>query len=180
MNNKPFDTVSIVLLVMVAGLSDAVNAVVILIAAVPAIGQVAYLGNMFLVSPLVWATIQLWFIMKVGFGSHGLVNVAGGILNVIGIPGGQTGTVIVAIYLANNPKALATIKLAGAAQAGLRAAKSAEKGAKIKAFRKEFGEARAEGMLPQRQGLEGYQTAATMRYNRELRGEAEPQENEIY
>lgn len=120
-NDKPFDTVSIVLLVIIAGGSDVADAVTLLIAAVPVIGQIAYLGNAFLISPIVWATIQLWFIIKLrSFGVSGLLNLAGGIGNIIGIPASQTVTVAIAIFLANNPEAK---KIAGVATGKIAKAK---------------------------------------------------------
>jgi hypothetical protein len=130
---KPFGAVDIVLLVFVAGLSDIADLITDLLFPVPVLGQVVYVANAFFVSPLVWATIQLWFIMKVGFGAPGLVNLAGGIGNVIGIPGSQTVTVIIATLLANNPKAAAiasAASVAGAAKtaaAGGQAAAAGEK-----------------------------------------------------
>ncbi len=104
---KPFGTVDIVFLVMIAGLSDVADLITDLVFAVPVVGQAIYLVNAFLISPLVWATIQFWFIMKVGFGAPGLVNLAGGVGNIIGIPGSETLTVIIAIQIANHPKAAA-------------------------------------------------------------------------
>src|SRR3989344_3462012 len=101
-DEKPFDAVAIILLIFVAGTSDSADLVTALILPVPALGQIAYFANIFLISPLTWATIQLWFIMKIGFsGRVGLLNLAGGIGNMIGIPASETGTVLVAIWFAN-------------------------------------------------------------------------------
>jgi hypothetical protein len=114
-SDKPFKTVDIVPLVMIAVLSDVADLATDLIVAVPVVGQVAYIGNTFLISPIVWGTIQGWFLWKVGFGAPGLINVAGGIGNVIGLPGSETASVLIAIYLANHrwAAALATKAMPG-------------------------------------------------------------------
>ncbi len=127
---KPFGAVDIVLLCIIAGASDLADLFTDLALPIPVIGQVAYFLNMLLISPAVWATIQLWFIIKVGFGAPGLVTVAGGILNVVGVSGSQTASTLVAIYLANHPKvakvaALATGAKAIGATAGAATAESA-------------------------------------------------------
>lgn len=99
---KKIDLVSSILLLMIAGFSDAADAATLFILPVPVIGQVVYIANAAL-SPLIWATIQIWFIMKLGFfGKAGLFNLAGGIANVIGIPG-TFGTTLAAIWIANHP-----------------------------------------------------------------------------
>lgn len=102
---KPFGSAEITFLVILAAISDIADLLTDLLFPVPILGQIIYILNAFLFSPLVWATIQIWFIMKIGFGAPGLINVAGGIGNVIGIPGSQTLAVIIALYLANNPTA---------------------------------------------------------------------------
>lgn len=136
---KPFDTVAIILLIFIAGTSDAADLVSVLIFPVPAIGQIVYFGNAFLISPLTWATIQLWFIMKIGFsGRVGLLNLAGGIGNVIGIPGSETTTVIIATWLANHPKATAVAQMAAGKAGGAEKA-AEERRARQVATKKEAG-----------------------------------------
>lgn len=125
---KPFDIVAIVFLVMIAGLSDVADLITGALFAVPVVGQVIYVFNAFLISPIVWAIIQIWFIMKVGFGAPGLVNLAGGIGNIIGIPGSQTLTVLIAVWLANNPTAR---KIATAVSVGRGAGAAAGKTAAV-------------------------------------------------
>lgn len=127
---KPFDTVAIVLLVMIAGLSDVADLITYALFAVPVVGQVIYVFNAFLISPIVWAIIQFWFIMKVGFGAPGLINLAGGIGNVIGIPGSQTLTVLIAVWLANNPAARKIATAVSPAAAAGKAAAAGEKAVK--------------------------------------------------
>jgi len=101
---KPFDTTSIVLLLLVAGISDIADLATDLLFLVPVIGQVVFLGNSLVISPVVWAVIQFSFIMKTGAGRASLVAVVGGLGNMANIPGSETVTTIIAIAIANNPK----------------------------------------------------------------------------
>ncbi len=101
---KPFDTTSIVLLLLVAGVSDIADLATDLLFPVPVIGQIVFVGNSLVVSPIVWAIIQLSFIIKTGAGRASLVAVAGGLGNIANIPGSETVTTIIAIAIANNPK----------------------------------------------------------------------------
>ncbi len=101
---KPFDTASIVLLLLVAGFSDIADLATDLIFPVPIIGQVVFVFNSLVVSPIVWAIIQFSFIMKTGMGRASLVAVAGGLGNIANIPGSETVTTLIAISIANNPK----------------------------------------------------------------------------
>ncbi|GEM_PF-2279688 len=120
---KPFDTVSIVLLMIVAGFSDAADLATALLFPIPIIGQVTYLGNSFLVSPITWAVIQGWFIMK----THGkkaslssftsFIPVLGGLGNIVNIPGSEFITTGFAIMMANHPKAAALTTAVGGAVA---------------------------------------------------------------
>lgn len=119
---KPFDTVAIVLLITIAGVSDISDIATDLIFGVPVIGQVVFLSNSFLISPLTWAAIQGWFIMKVGLSGRtglitGVTNLLGGLGNVANFPpGSETITTIIAIIVANNASKIAGIAaLAGAA-----------------------------------------------------------------
>ncbi|MDO8664671.1 MAG: hypothetical protein Q7K44_03975 [Candidatus Liptonbacteria bacterium] len=101
---KPFDTTSIVLLLLVAGFSDIADLATDLIFPVPIIGQIVFVFNSLVVSPIVWAIIQFSFIMKTGMGRASLVAVAGGLGNIANIPGSETVTTLLAIAIANNPK----------------------------------------------------------------------------
>lgn len=101
---KPFDTTSIVLLLLVSGISDVSDFATLLFFPVPIIGQIVFLGNSLLVSPIVWAIIQFSFIMKTGMGRASLVAVAGGLGNMANIPGSETITTLIGIAIANNPK----------------------------------------------------------------------------
>jgi len=101
---KPFDTASIVLLLLVAGSSDIADLATVLIFPVPILGQIVFVFNSLVVSPIVWATIQFSFIMKTGMGRASLVVVAGGLGNIANIPGSETVTTLLAISIANNPK----------------------------------------------------------------------------
>ncbi|MBI4085752.1 MAG: hypothetical protein HY433_00685 [Candidatus Liptonbacteria bacterium] len=121
---KPFDTVSIVLLMTIAGFSDGTDLATALLFPVPVIGQVTYLGNSFLVSPITYAVIQGWFIMK----THGkkaslssftsFIPVMGGLGNIVNVPGSELISTIVAIWMANNPKVAALATVAEGAVAG--------------------------------------------------------------
>lgn len=104
---KPFDTVSIVFVMLVAAISDISDLFTGLIAGVPYIGQAIYLMNSLLVSPFTWVIIQGWFIMKVGLtGRKGLLtgmsNLLGGLGNTANIPGSETITTAIAIIVANH------------------------------------------------------------------------------
>jgi len=126
---KPFDVVLIVLLMLLALTSDISDAVTVLIAAVPVVGQIAYFGNMLLISPIVWALIQGTFVMKLGlFGRAGVINMAGGIANFFGIPG-TTITTGIAIFVANHPRLAAVAETVGAVAATGGAAAPATAGA---------------------------------------------------
>lgn len=120
---KPFDAVSIVLLMTIAGFSDAADLATVLLFPIPVIGQVIYLGNSFLVSPITWAIIQGWFIMKTSGGRMSLgsftsfIPVLGGLGNIANIPGSEMITTAIAIAMANHPKVAALAVVAGAAVA---------------------------------------------------------------
>ncbi len=102
---KPFDTTSIVLLLLVAGFSDIADLATVLTFPVPIIGQIVFVFNSLVVSPIVWAIIQFSFIMKTGMGRASFVAVAGGLGNIANIPGSETITTLIGIAIANNPKA---------------------------------------------------------------------------
>lgn len=114
---KPIDTVSIVLLILISLTSDISDLVTDLIAAVPVVGQIVYLGNSFLISPITWIIIQGWFIMKVGLsGRKGLItgvsNLLGGLGNIANLPGSETIMTTIAIVAANHGEVVGA--LAGA------------------------------------------------------------------
>ncbi len=135
---KPFDTVAIVLLLLVAGISDIADLFTDLIAPVPVIGQVVYFFNSFLISPLTWAIIQGWFIMKVGLSGRsgiiaGVSNLLGGLGNIANIPGSETVTTIIAIFAANAEQKIAEVAGAAGLGAELAAAKMASGGGALAA-----------------------------------------------
>ncbi|MEK9180479.1 MAG: hypothetical protein AAB897_03645 [Patescibacteria group bacterium] len=110
---KKIDLVLGIILMLLALLSDGTDALAAAAFAIPVLGQITYLLNAFLISPVVWAIIQFSFIMKMGFaGRVGLMNLTGGILNVIGIPGSETLATSIAIWFANHPKAAAVAQVA--------------------------------------------------------------------
>lgn len=112
---KPFDTVSIMFLLMVSVISDIADLFTDFIFPVPVIGQIIFLGNSFLISPIIWAIIQFSFIMKTGASKTALIPVIGGLGNIANIPGSETVTTMIAITLANR-SALAGIAAAPAAK----------------------------------------------------------------
>ncbi len=112
---KPFDTVSTVFLLMISALSDIADLFTDLIFPVPVIGQVIFIGNSFIFSPIIWAIIQFSFIMKTGVSKTALIPVIGGLGNIANIPGSETVTTVIAITLANR-SALAGIVAAPAAK----------------------------------------------------------------
>jgi len=106
---KKFDLVEIVLLIIIALFNDLLLVGADLSVAIPVVGQVLG-GGMELINVLIWGLILLWFIMKMGFAAEiGLIQVAGGVAEFFGVPG-RTATVAIGIYMANHPKvaALAT------------------------------------------------------------------------
>ena len=127
---KPFDTVSIMFLLMVSVISDIADLFTDFIFPVPVIGQIIFLGNSFLISPIIWAIIQFSFIMKTGASKTALIPVIGGLGNIANIPGSETVTTVIAITMANR-SALAGIaaapaaKIAGAAREATVATKAA-------------------------------------------------------
>jgi hypothetical protein len=108
---KPFDTVSIVLMLMLAIADDATTIVADLSLAIPIVGVVA-LGLSKMTEFVVWAILQSWFVLKLhSFGKPGIANLVGGLLSGAGIPA-TTITTIVAIYMANHPKLAAIADVA--------------------------------------------------------------------
>lgn len=103
-DEKKFDLVEIVLLIIISLFNDLMLVGVDLAVAVPVVGQVLG-GGMELMNALIWGLILFWFIMKMGFAAEiGLIQIAGGVAEFFGIPG-RTATVGIGIWLANHPKA---------------------------------------------------------------------------
>ncbi len=100
---------------MVSAISDIADLFTDLIFPVPVIGQVIFIGNSFIFSPIIWAIIQFSFIMKTGVSKTALIPVIGGLGNMANIPGSETVTTVIAITLANRT-ALASIAAAPAAK----------------------------------------------------------------
>ncbi len=134
---KPFDIVLIVFLMIVAVISDVSD----ILSDVLSLGTfgIPYVLNTFLISPISWAVIQGTFIMKLGFvgGAGSRVAAAnitaalGGILNEANIPiFPETITTAIGIWMANHPKAAAVAAVAaggaGALEAGVAEAGAAE------------------------------------------------------
>lgn len=108
---KKFELPEIIVLLMLAIVNDILTVVVDFVFAFPIVGQI--LGvSMEAVNAGIWAAILLWFIMKLGFkGEVGVLQVAGGIAEFVGIPA-RTFTVGAGIYLTNNPRAAKLVKVA--------------------------------------------------------------------
>ncbi len=139
--NKPFDTVSIVILVLISLANDAAEVFFSLLAAT-GIG----LAGEAIMEPInfcVDCIVTPWFFMKCGFGGPTMAQLLDDVLSAIGIPG-RTVCVVFGIYVANNPgsffgrvgQVVATVETggeaglvsegAGALQVGEKAAQEAE------------------------------------------------------
>lgn len=139
--NKPFDTVSIVILILISLANDAAEVFFSLLAAT-GIG----LAGEAIMEPInfcVDCIVTPWFFMKCGFGGPTMAQLLDDVLSTIGIPG-RTVCVVFGIYVANNPgsffgrvgQVVATVETggeaglvsegAGALQAGEKAAQEAE------------------------------------------------------
>lgn len=102
-SEKKFQIVDIVLLVIIALINDALNLASFLLAGIPVLGEISVLG-IEIIDFLLWALILFWFIIKMrSFGAPGLLQIGGGIAEMVGIPA-RTLTVIVGIIIANHPK----------------------------------------------------------------------------
>lgn len=98
---KPFDIVSIVILMLIAVANDALEIVFDLLAAT-GIG----LPGEAIMKPidfLIDGVVTSWFFMKLGFGGPSLAQLLDDVLEVFGVPG-RTICVGFGIYLANHPK----------------------------------------------------------------------------
>ena len=99
---KKFNTVEIVLMVMIALANDAVTITADFGLLIPVVGELLY-GLAWLFDAFVWALLMFWYIMKLGtFGGPALVQTIAGIAEFIGLPGRTLG-VILGIWLANHP-----------------------------------------------------------------------------
>lgn len=105
---KLFQTVDIVILMLITVPKDISTLFADLIVAVPVVGQVYFfLDKLF--TGIVWAIIQIYFFWKTrSFGRPGLVNVIGGLFTTAGLPGAETISTGIAIYLANHPEVIET------------------------------------------------------------------------
>ncbi|MBI4087657.1 MAG: hypothetical protein HY434_02395 [Candidatus Liptonbacteria bacterium] len=118
---KKFNTVEIVLMIMIALANDALTIIADIGLAIPVIGEILY-GFAWLVDGFVWALLMFWYVIKLGvFGGPALVQTISGIASFVGIPGRTIG-VLLGIWLVNHPKAaavaaLATGKVGGAEKA---------------------------------------------------------------
>jgi hypothetical protein len=143
---KPFDAVSIVILVLISLANDAAEVFFDILTA-----TVVGLPGEAIMEPInffVDCIVTPWFFIKCGFGGPALAQILDDLLSLVGIPG-RTICVVFGIYVANNPNSLfgkigqtaATIETggeAGALKAGEKTAQEAEKagGAAAKAREK--------------------------------------------
>jgi hypothetical protein len=144
--DKPFDIVSIVILVMIGLANDAAEIVFDLLAA-----TVAGLPGEAIMKPIDFIVdfiLAGWFFFKLGFGGPFIIQAIGDLLEPVGLPT-RTITVVWAIWTANHPKsiisktttAVATVEGGGAA--GGEAAEGAEMAGEIGAGAEEAGVAEA-------------------------------------
>ncbi len=97
---KPFDTVSIVILVLISLANDAAEVFFDILAA-----TVVGLPGEAIMEPinfLVDCIVTPWFFIKCGFGGPSLAQILDDLLSLVGIPG-RTICVVFGIYVANNP-----------------------------------------------------------------------------
>jgi hypothetical protein len=189
---KPFDTVSIVILVMLALGNDGAEIFFDLLAA-----TVIGLPGEAIMEPInlgMDGIFTFWFFAKCGFGGPSIIQVADDLLELVGIPG-RTICVVAGILIANNPKLAAVAEMAGAgaltggagavateageagaaAEGAATAAKGTEAAAKAESgveagVPKTAGETGGETEKPQEKG-------ATTEEEMETREERSPEEN---
>lgn len=109
---KPFDTVSIVILVLLALGNDGAEIFFDLLAA-----TVVGLPGEAIMEPInlgMDGIFTFWFFAKCGFGGPAMIQIADDVLSLVGIPG-RTICVVAGILIANNPKLAAVAEIAGAA-----------------------------------------------------------------
>lgn len=100
---KPFDVVSIVLLLFIGVLNDAAEVISDLFAAV--IVGLPFEVIMEIIDFLVDGIVLFWFFMKVGFGAPALIMGAGSLAESFGVPA-RTLTIFFAIRSANHPESV--------------------------------------------------------------------------
>lgn len=117
-DEKKFNQVEIIILVMLAMANDLLLVFAVMVFAIPVVGQVLGAG-MEVINLGLWAVITGWFIFKTkSFGKSGVLQIAGGIAEFFGIPG-RTATVIAGILIENNPKLSKVAGLATGAAAAV-------------------------------------------------------------
>jgi len=109
---KPFDVVSIVLLLILAVANDAAEIIFDLLAftGIGLVGEVV----MEPVNLVMDAVFTTWFFIKCGFGGPSIMQLVDDLLELVGIPG-RTICVLGGILIANNPKLAQVAEVAGAA-----------------------------------------------------------------
>jgi hypothetical protein len=148
---KKFNEAEIVIALLLVTFESVFKFVADIVFAVPVIGQIIF-GFSELYTVITSAIILFWFVFKLGtFGYVGIMTVAGGALDFLGIPVGLATGTIAAIFLTNHPKiakveelavgAAAVVATGGAAAAAEGAAAGAGAGAAAAA---EAGAAAAE------------------------------------
>lgn len=140
---KPFDTVSIVILTMLAIFNDALEIAFDLLAM-----TVVGLPGEAIMKPfdlLFDGTVTAWFFFKVGFGWPTIIQFIADIIEMFGIPS-RTVSVLAGIWIANHPKSkiAQAAKMAATAEGGGAAVGKAAEGAEI-GVAAERTEAAAEG-----------------------------------
>lgn len=108
---KPFDTVSIVILVLLALGNDGAEIFFDLLAA-----TVVGLPGEAIMEPInlgMDGIFTFWFFAKCGFGGPAMIQIADDLLSLVGVPG-RTICVVAGILIANNPKLAAVAEVAGA------------------------------------------------------------------
>lgn len=109
---KPFDVVSIVILLILSLANDGLEIFFDLLAA-----TVIGLPGEAIMEPIDLAMdgiVTFWFFAKCGFGGPSIIQLVDDLLELIGIPG-RTICVVAGILIANNPKLAAVVEVAGAA-----------------------------------------------------------------
>jgi hypothetical protein len=109
---KPFDAVSIVIMVLLALGNDGAEVFFDLLAA-----TVVGLPGEAIMEPIDLAMdgiFTFWFFAKCGFGGPSIIQIVDDILELVGVPG-RTICVVLGILLANNSKLAPIVEMAGAA-----------------------------------------------------------------
>ena len=112
---KPFDTVSIVILILLALGNDGAEIFFDLLAA-----TVVGLPGEAIMEPIDLAMdgiFTFWFFAKCGFGGPSIIQFVDDLLELIGVPG-RTICVVAGILIANNPKFAAVAEVAAGAATG--------------------------------------------------------------